>query len=63
MNQLLSVTLPFGVYPFPVLMRDERYLGKEHRNGWLGTGFVAATLGAACLVAAAPIPLAIVGGG
>jgi Mn2+/Fe2+ NRAMP family transporter len=58
-----ALTLPFGVYPFLVLMREERYLGKDHRNGWLGTGFVAATLGAACLVAAVAIPLAIVGGG
>jgi Mn2+/Fe2+ NRAMP family transporter len=58
---LTAATLPLSIFPFIVLMNDERYVG-EHRNGWIGNSVVIAVIGLACILAVVTIPLEIFGG-
>jgi Mn2+/Fe2+ NRAMP family transporter len=58
---ITAVVLPLAIFPFLVLMNDERYLG-EHCNGWLSNGVVIGVIALACVLALVTIPLQLVGG-
>jgi len=58
---LTAVFLPLAIFPFLVLMNDERYLG-EHRNGRLSNFVVIASVCIAFVLALVTIPLEIMGG-
>jgi Mn2+/Fe2+ NRAMP family transporter len=58
---LTVVIMPALVLPFLVLMNDEQYV-KDHKNGPLGNGFLAALTIVAGLFALVVIPLEILGG-
>ena len=59
---LTAVILPLQVFPFLVVMNDERYVG-EHRNGWISNSVVIFTIALAFVLAIVSIPLQIIGGG
>lgn len=59
---LTAVILPLELFPFLVLMNDERYLGK-YRNGWISNSVVIFTIALAFVLAIVSIPLEILGGG
>lgn len=58
---LTVLILPLIVFPFLVVMNDERYL-REFRNGWFGNAAVIFILGLAFVLALVAIPLEILGG-
>jgi len=58
---LTAVFLPLAIFPFLVLMNDERYLG-EHRNGRLSNFVVIACVCIAFVLAIVTIPLQLMGG-
>lgn len=58
---LTSATLPVAIFPFLVLMNDEKYLG-EHTNGWIANIAILAVSLLACVLAIVSIPLEIAGG-
>jgi Mn2+/Fe2+ NRAMP family transporter len=58
---LTAVVLPIAIFPFLVLMNDDRYLG-EFRNGRLSNGVVIGVIALAFLLALATIPLQLMGG-
>jgi Mn2+/Fe2+ NRAMP family transporter len=58
---LTVLILPLIVFPFLVLMNDERYL-HEFRNGWLANAAVIVIVGLAFVLALVAIPLEILGG-
>jgi Mn2+/Fe2+ NRAMP family transporter len=58
---LTVLILPLIVFPFLVVMNDERYL-REFRNGWFGNAAVIFILALAFVLALAAIPLEILGG-
>lgn len=58
---LTSATLPVAIFPFLVLMNDEKYLG-EHTNGWFGNIAILLVTVLAAVLAIVSIPLEIAGG-
>ncbi len=58
---LTAVILPLEIFPFIVLMNDERYVGK-YRNGWLSNSVVIVTIALAFILAIVAIPLQVIGG-
>ena len=58
---LTSATLPVAIFPFLVLMNDEKYLG-EHTNGWFGNVAILLVTLLAAVLAIVSIPLEIAGG-
>ena len=58
---LTVIVLPLAVFPFLVLMNDERYVGK-HKNGAVGNAVVIAVTVLGFLMALAVIPLQLLGG-
>jgi Mn2+/Fe2+ NRAMP family transporter len=58
---LTVVILPVVVFPFLVIMNDERYL-KEHTNGWLSNAMVVFITAMGFVMALVAIPLQILGG-
>jgi Mn2+/Fe2+ NRAMP family transporter len=58
---LTVVAMPFVVLPFLVLMNDKRYV-KEHTNGALTNGVLAALTILGALLAVVVVPLEILGG-
>jgi Mn2+/Fe2+ NRAMP family transporter len=59
---LTVMVLPVVVFPFLVLMNDERYVG-AHRNGLLGNAAVLAIVVGGFVLALVAIPLEILGSG
>jgi Mn2+/Fe2+ NRAMP family transporter len=57
---LTSATLPVAIFPFLVLMNDEKYLG-EHTNGWFGNIAILLVTLLAAVLAIVSIPLEIAG--
>ena len=58
---LTAVMLPIAIFPFLVLMNDERYLGR-HRNGRLSNAVVIGVIALAFVLAVVTIPLQLTGG-
>ena len=58
---LTALILPLEVFPFLIVMNDERYLGR-YRNGWISNSVVIFTLALAFILAIIAIPLQILGG-
>ena len=58
---LTVLILPLVVFPFLVVMNDQRYL-KEFRNGWFANAAVIFILALAFMLALVAIPLEILGG-
>lgn len=58
---LTAVFLPLAIFPFLVLMNDERYLG-DHRNGRVSNFVVIAAVCIAFVLAIVTIPLQMLGG-
>lgn len=58
---LTAVVLPIAIFPFLVLMNDDRYLG-EYRNGRLANGVVIGVIALAFILAVVTIPLQLMGG-
>jgi Mn2+/Fe2+ NRAMP family transporter len=58
---LTAVFLPIAIFPFLVLMNDERYLGR-HRNGRLSNAVVIGVIALAFVLAVVTIPLQLAGG-
>jgi Mn2+/Fe2+ NRAMP family transporter len=58
---LTALTLPLVIFPFLVLMNDEKYVG-EHRNGFVSNSVVIVIIGLAFVLAVVAIPLEIFGG-
>lgn len=58
---LTAVVLPIAIFPFLVLMNDDRYLG-EYRNGRLSNGVVIGVIALAFILAVVTIPLQLMGG-
>jgi Mn2+/Fe2+ NRAMP family transporter len=58
---LTSVILPLQVFPFLIVMNDERYLGK-YRNGWMSNSVVILTIVLAFILGIFAIPLEFLGG-
>jgi Mn2+/Fe2+ NRAMP family transporter len=58
---LTSATLPVAIFPFLVLMNDQKYLG-EHTNGWLANISILLISVLAAVLAIVSIPLEIAGG-
>lgn len=58
---LTAVVLPIAIFPFLVLMNDDRYLG-EYRNGRLSNGVVIGVIALAFVLAVVTIPLQLMGG-
>jgi Mn2+/Fe2+ NRAMP family transporter len=58
---LTAVALPVVIFPFLVLMNDERYLGR-HRNGRFSNVVVIGVIALAFVLALVTIPLQLVGG-
>ncbi|HEX8242837.1 MAG TPA: divalent metal cation transporter, partial [Longimicrobium sp.] len=58
---LTAVFLPLAIFPFLVLMNDERYLG-DQRNGRLSNFVVIASVCIAFVLAIVTIPLELLGG-
>jgi len=59
---LTALILPLEVFPFLVLMNDERYVGK-YRNGWLTNSVVIFAIVLAFVLAVISIPLELIAGG
>lgn len=59
---LTAVILPLVIFPFLILMNDERYLGK-YRNGWFSNAVVIFTIALAFVLAIVAIPLEFIAGG
>lgn len=59
---LTAVILPLEIFPFLILMNDERYLG-EHRNGWISNSIVIFIIALAFVLAIISIPLELIAGG
>jgi len=58
---LTAVMLPIAIFPFLVLMNDERYLGR-HRNGRLSNAVVIGVIALGFVLAVVTIPLQLAGG-
>jgi len=58
---ITAVVLPLAIFPFMVLMNDERYLGR-HRNGRVSNGVVIGVIALAFILAVITIPLQVMGG-
>jgi Mn2+/Fe2+ NRAMP family transporter len=58
---LTSATLPVAIFPFLVLMNDQKYLG-EHTNGWIANVAILLISLLAGVLAIVSIPLEIAGG-
>jgi Mn2+/Fe2+ NRAMP family transporter len=58
---LTAVVLPITIFPFLMLMNDERYLGR-HRNGKLSNAVVIGVIALAFVLALVTIPLQLAGG-
>jgi Mn2+/Fe2+ NRAMP family transporter len=58
---LTAVALPIAIFPFLVLMNDQRYLG-SHRNGRLSNAVVIGVIALAFVLAVVTIPLQFKGG-
>jgi Mn2+/Fe2+ NRAMP family transporter len=58
---LTSATLPVAIFPFLVLMNDQKYLG-EHTNGWPSNIAILLIALLAGVLAIVSIPLEIAGG-
>ncbi|MBV8884576.1 MAG: divalent metal cation transporter [Chroococcidiopsidaceae cyanobacterium CP_BM_RX_35] len=59
---LTAVILPLEIFPFLILMNDERYVGK-YRNGWISNSVVIFTIALAFVLAIVSIPLELIAGG
>jgi Mn2+/Fe2+ NRAMP family transporter len=59
---LTAVILPLQIFPFLVLMNDERYVGK-YRNGWITNSVVIFVIALAFVLAIISIPLELIAGG
>jgi Mn2+/Fe2+ NRAMP family transporter len=58
---MTAAVLPLTIFPFVIVMNDERYLG-GHCNGWLSNMVVVAVTTLAFVLAVVSIPLALVSG-
>jgi Mn2+/Fe2+ NRAMP family transporter len=58
---LTALVLPVAIFPFLVLMNDERFLGKQ-RNGKLSNAVVIGVIALAFVLAVVTIPLQLTGG-
>ncbi len=59
---LTAVILPLEIFPFLILMNDERYVGK-YRNVWITNTVVIFVIALAFVLAIISIPLEIIAGG